>query len=112
MCKVEKCLRNDIAYMYIYSEHQTTEITNGTQENGLCKPEDENTTDQELLGIPEFNQANQVGEITFCALHCKKRFTNEGFSNYKLFQQIYKILTNAKLGFWAVMPGRMCNIVR
>ena len=52
-------------YFYIYSEHQTTEITNGTEENGICKPEDENTTDQELLGIPEFNQANQVGSTLF-----------------------------------------------
>ena len=47
-------------YFYIYSEHQTTDITNGTEENGICKPEDENTTDQELIGMPEFNQANQV----------------------------------------------------
>ena len=52
-------------YFYIYSEHQTTEITNGTEENGICKPEDENTTDQELLGIPEFNQANQGGSTLF-----------------------------------------------
>ena len=52
--------------MYIYSEHQTTEITNGIEENGVCKPEDENTTDQELLGIPEFNQQNQVGKIKLC----------------------------------------------
>ena len=52
--------------MYIYSEHQTTEITNGAEVNGLCKPEDENTTDKELFGIPEFNQTNQVGVITFC----------------------------------------------
>ena len=49
--------------MYIYLEYQTTEITNGIEENGVCKPEDENTTDQELLGIPEFNQQNQVGKI-------------------------------------------------
>ena len=56
-------------YFYIYSEHQTTEITNGTEENGICKPEDENTTDQELLGIPEFNQANQVGVMTFCGFN-------------------------------------------
>ena len=47
--------------MYIYSEHQTTENTNGTEENPFCKPEDGNITDQELLGIPEFNQSNQVG---------------------------------------------------
>ena len=47
--------------MYIYSEHQTKEITNGIEENGVCKPENESNTDQELLGIPEFNQQNQVG---------------------------------------------------
>ena len=55
--------------MYIYLEYQTTEITNGIEENGVCKPEDENTTDQELLGIPEFNQANQVGVMTICGFN-------------------------------------------
>ena len=54
--------------MYIYSEHQTKEITNGIEENGVCKPENESTTDQELLGIPEFNQQNQVGKIKLCVI--------------------------------------------